>query len=131
MITSVAVVSSPYNSSVTPLSVFNSYRHTGPRDAIPKLTNTALSCDWGKTDKSSIIGYLKSGKTVVIKVFGSKKGGRSSYTSSQHYMALIDINGNNVFVGNSYSTSEKGRDGWHDIDKVLVSIQTAEVCGPR
>ena len=43
-------------------------------------------------------------------------------------MALIDINGSNVFIGNAYSNSTYGKAGWFNIDKVLTSIQTADHC---
>ena len=61
---------------------------------------------------------------------GRNKGGSSSFTSSQHYMALIDLNGSNIFVGNAYSNSGHGKAGWFDIDKVLTSVKTADHCYP-
>ena len=130
MNTSVAVVSSGYNKSINPVTVFSKYRHTSPKSAIPKLTNNAFSCSSGKTSKNDIVSALNNGDVVVIKVYGKNKGGSSPFTSSQHYMALIDINGSDVFVGNAYSNSTHGKSGWFNIDKVLTSIQTAEYCYP-
>lgn len=128
MNTSVAVVSSGYNKSITPVTVFNKYRHSHPRTAISGLTGGAYSCSSGSTSKNSIVNTLSAGNVVVIKVYGKNKGGSSSFTSSQHYMALIDINGSNVFIGNAYSNSTYGKAGWFNIDKVLTSIQTADHC---
>ena len=130
MNTSVAVVSSGYNKSITPVTVFNKYRHSHPRDAINGLTGGAYSCSSGSTSKNNIVNTLSAGNVVVIKVYGKNKGGSSSFTSSQHYMALIDINGSNVFIGNAYSNSTHGKAGWFDIDKVLTSVQTADHCYP-
>lgn len=130
MNTSVAVVSSGYNKSINPVTVFSKYRHTSPKSAIPKLTNNAFSCSSGKTTKNDIVSALNNGDVVVIKVYGKNKGGSSPFTSSQHYMALIDINGSDVFVGNAYSNSTHGKSGWFNIDKVLTSIKTAEYCYP-
>ena len=61
-------------------------------NGINSLSNGYWSCKSGSASSSSITNALNNGQVVVIKVFGSKKGGSSSFTSSQHYMALIDIN---------------------------------------
>lgn len=130
MNTSVAVVSSGFDKSITPVTVFNKYRHSHPRTGISGLTNGAYSCSAGSTSKNNIVNTLSAGNVVVIMVYGKNKGGSSSFTSSQHYMALIDINGSNVFVGNAYSNSSHGKAGWFNIDEVLTSIQTADHCYP-
>ena len=130
MNTSGAVVASGYDKSITPVTVFNKYRHSHPRTAISGLTNNKFNCSSGSTSKSKIVNTLNEGNAVVIMVYGKKKGGSSSFTSSQHYMALIDINGSNVFIGNAYSNSTHGKTGWFDIDEVLTSIQVADYCIP-
>ena len=133
MITSSAVVSSGANSSITPADVYSRFLHTTPSSAIPQLTNNQFSCYNGSTSKSSIINYLNEGKVVVVRVWGSSNGGSSSFTSSQHYMALLDIDSSNskVFVGNSYgSASGHSASDWFNIDEVLTSIQEAELCTP-
>ena len=78
----------------------------------------------------NIINFLNDGNIVVIKVYGSKKGGSSSFTSSQHYMALLDITDTQIFVGNAYSSSGHGRSAWFGIDEVLTSVDTADYCIP-
>ena len=131
MITSIAVVSSAVDSSITPLTVFkSSHRHNYPWDAITKLTGGKISCSSGSTNKQNIINFLKDGNVVVIKVYGRNKGGSSSFTSSQHYMALLDINDTSIYIGNGYSNSGHGKTGWFSIDKVLTSVNTADYCIP-
>ena len=131
MISSIAVVVSAADSSVTPKTVFDSgHRHSYPRNAINSLSNGMFNCVAGSTSAANIKNALAGGKVVVIKVYGSKKGGSSSFTSSQHYMALLDISNNQIFVGNGYSTSGTGLAGWFDASKVLTSVQEADYCTP-
>ena len=132
MITAVAVISSSYNTSVTPITVFDSYRHSNPSTSIPSLSGNSFSCSFDSVSANDIKENLKKGNVVVIKVFGSTKGGSSVFTSSQHYMALIDIDSSNdkIFVGNAYSSSGYGVSGWFSSGEVLTSVQTAEVCVP-
>ena len=106
MITSIAVVSSAADNSITPYTVFkSSHRHNYPWDAITKLTGGKIKCSSGSTNKQNIINFLRDGNVVVIKVYGRTKNGSSTFTSSQHYMALLDINDTSIYVGNGYSSS--------------------------
>ena len=131
MITSVASVVSANDPNVTPKTVFDSkYRHSYPRDGINALSNGAFQCSAGSTKASDITNALAGGKVVVIRVFGSKKGGSSSFTSSQHYMALVGYNNSQIFVANGYSASGTGQAGWYASSKVLTSVQDADYCTP-
>ena len=133
MITSVAVVSSAADSSVTPKTVFDSYRHYHPYTSVPPLSKNKFTCSMVSNPSSdSIKQNLKSGNAVIVKVYGKNKGGSSKFTSSQHYMALIDINsgGDQIYVGNAYSSSGHGLSGWFSSSEVLTSVQTAEICVP-
>ena len=133
MITSAAVVSSASNSKVTPKTVFDSYKHSHPYTSVPPLSNNKFSCSMVNSPSSdSIKQSLKSGNAVIIKVYGQNKGGSSKFTSSQHYMALVDINsaGDQIYVGNAYSSSGYGKSGWYSASEVLTSVQTAEICVP-
>ena len=131
MITSIAVVSSAADNSITPYTVFkSSHRHNYPWDAITKLTGGKIKCSSGSTNKQNIINFLRDGNVVVIKVYGRTKNGSSTFTSSQHYMALLDINDTSIYVGNGYSSSGSGKTGWFPIDKVLTSVNTADYCIP-
>lgn len=131
MISAIASVVSANDPNVTPKTVFDSkYRHSHPRDAINGLSNGAFQCSAGSTKSSDITNALAGGKVVVVKVYGSKNGGSSSYTSSQHYMALVGYNNSQVFVANGYSASGNGQAGWHAASKVLVSVDAADYCTP-
>ena len=129
MLTSTAVVSSGYDKSVTPATVFDSkYRASYPRDGINAFAGNKFSCSAGSTSSSSIISALKQGQVVVIMVYGSHKNGSSNFTGSQHYMALIDISGDRIFVGNGYATYTYGQTGWFSANEVLTSVQSADYC---
>ncbi len=129
MLTSTAVVSSGYNKSVTPETVFDSrYRSSYPRDGITGFAGSKFSCSAGSTSSSSIISALKQGQIVVIMVYGKTNNGSSKFTGSQHYMALIDISGDKIFVGNGYATYTYGQANWFSTSDVLTSVQTADYC---
>ena len=133
MLTSTAVVSSGYDKTVTPETVFDSkYRSSYPRDGITGFAGSKFSCSAGSTSSSSIINALRQGKIVVIMVYGgganSSKKGSSKFTGSQHYMALIDISGDRIFVGNGYATYTYGQTGWFSANEVLTSVQSADYC---
>ena len=61
-----------------------------------------------QAQQEQVIQHLKGGNPVIIYVI--KKLG-SIYTSSQHYMALLDVkdNGNYIYVSDPWAT---GRTGW-------------------
>lgn len=133
MLTSTAVVSSGYDKTVTPETVFDSrYRSSYPRDGITGFAGSKFSCSAGSTSSSSIISALRQGQIVVIMVYGgganSSKKGSSKFTGSQHYMALIDISGDRIFVGNGYATYTYGQTGWFSANEVLTSVQSADYC---
>ena len=131
MITSVAVVASASNEYITPLTVFNSkHRHNYPRNSVNALAVGNFICRSGSTAKSSITSALNSGEVVIILVYGKNKNGSSLFTTSQHYMALIDYDGSKIFVGNAFSSSGYGKSGWYKTSEVLKSIQTADYCTP-
>ena len=132
MITSVAVVSSAYDTSITPKTVFDSYRHNYPYDGINGLAGNGFDCEKisAYNSKDKILSSLASGKVVVIMAYGKNKNGASRFTSSQHYMALLDYKDNQIFIGNSYSNSGYGRSGWYDKDTVLTSVQEVNICTP-
>ncbi len=136
MVTSTAVVSSGYDKSVTPATVFDSkYRHAIPAVGINAFAGKKFSCSSGSTSSSSIISALRQGQIVVIMVYGgganSSKKGSSKFTGSQHYMALIDISGDKIYVGNGYATYTYGQAGWFSSSDVLTSVQTADYCKVR
>ena len=131
MITSIAVLSSAYDSSITPLTVFNSnYRHRSAYKGVNALSNNTFSCYQNNSmSNSDIVSNLKSGNVVIIMVKA-----KSNFTNSQHYMALIDIkqDGSQIFVGNSYGkgTGTYSRNGWFNTDTVLYDKREVNVCTP-
>ena len=131
MITSIAVLSSAYDSSITPLTVFNSnYRHRSAYKGVNALSNNTFSCYQNNSmSNNDIVSNLKSGNVVIIMVKA-----KSNFTNSQHYMALIDVkqDGSQIFVGNSYGkgTGTYSRNGWFNTDTVLYDKREVNVCTP-
>ena len=134
MLTSASVLSSAVDSSITPGNFFNSsYRHEFVSNSVPAQSNgnfQAISV----SDPQTIISNLQQGNPAIVMVKGYKKGGSSSFTTSQHYMALLDISddGSQVFVGNSHSTDGGARsgNGWYPTSEVLTSVNEATVFKP-
>lgn len=126
LITSTAVISSSVDPTITPLSVFNtSARHEYPSNGVITMTgNDYFTCKWGSITRETIVKDLSSGKVGVIKV---EEGSR--FTSSQHYMALIDVSsdGNKIFIGNYYSG---GSGGWYATSTVLTDVHEYFICTP-
>ena len=69
--------------------------------------------------KNAILDHLKTGNAVIIHVLGARKGYSSNYTRNQHWMVLLDVNGNQVYVSNPSSSS---KNGWVDIDTACKSL---------
>ena len=130
MISAIAVIASAYNNTITPLSVFNSsYRHSYPHYAIAAMTNNNFNCFASSNRTSSYVAdELNKGNVVVVMVYGKSNGGASKFTSSQHYMALLDISGNNVYVGNGYGSGSYATTGWYSLNDVMTSVQYVGVC---
>lgn len=133
MITATAVVSSAYDDSITPKTVFDEARHDYPYKGINNLAGDGFSCKQisATNSKNNILNALSQGKVVVIMVYGKKKGGTSVFTTSQHFMALIDYKDDKIFVGNSYSSAGTGLSGWYDKDLVLTSVKEVNICTPK
>ena len=129
MITAVSVIASAYDSSITPLTVFNSYPQSYPHTSINSLTNNNISCTNSANKSASYITeQLNQGKLAVIQDYGRSSGGSSPFTSSQHYMALLDVSGNQVYVGNGYSDSSYAKTGWFNASDVFTSVQYVAIC---
>ena len=75
-----------------------------------------------ETHKNAIIGYLQSGKPVLIHVYGSGKGGSNQFAKTQHWMALLDTNadGSKVFL----ACGATGEPAWYETEVALQSLQT-------
>ena len=81
MITSVAVVSSAYDKTMTPKKVMDAgYQHNYPSTSIPHFSANNYTCTMSNSsNKNTIINNLKQGNVVVIKVKSASK-----FTGSQH-----------------------------------------------
>lgn len=136
MVTSAAVISSSYDGSITPITVFNSqHRHSYPATSVPSLTSSnykvvasggregggAISC------ASTIKNNLKKGNVVIIRVYGPH-----SLTTSAHYISLIDYDSANdkVYVGNSKTTGSNRNAGWYKSNDILYNIQYYAIFEP-
>ena len=127
-LTAMSVIGSSGNSKVTPLYTFetraNNYYIT---NAIPKLAGSGnFTCKVGSITHDGIIKELKKGSVAIILVKA-----KSSFTSSQHYMALIDVtaDGSQIFVGNSYGNGAGGA-AWFNSKAVLTDVHEYVYCVP-
>ena len=141
MLTSSAVISSAHDVEITPKTVFDNRRNLWASDDVNHLAGESFTCTlhWALSDQNLddkrmnlLYDALKKGHPVIIRVHGSKHSypGSSKFTSSQHYMALIDYKDNKIFVGNSYSSSGYGLSGWYDESTVLTSVRELIICVP-
>ncbi len=130
LLTSISVVSSAGNSEVTPLYAFKKKTYNYyMTNAIPRLAGSdSFKCKVGSISTDGIVNQLKKGNVAIIMVKAD-----SWFTSSQHYMALIDItsDGKKIFVGNSYGTgSGAGSNGWFNTKTVLTDVHEYVYCTP-
>lgn len=113
-VTAVSIILSGYGIDINPSKLING----GQSSAISvagKLRENGVSCsDKIYQDKESkMVNNLKNGKPVIIHVTSE-----SSYTSNEHYLAILDISsdGKSVYVANP---NGKGYTGWDKISNVL------------
>jgi len=137
-ITAVATVLTGYGFEVTPAtfsggiaSIFglvnariptsHSYNYDGRRIDSAQTTRVGAAT---AASRQSIINHLANGKEVIIHVVGPGKGGRNSYASSEHWMAVLDIREASgdyeVFVADPWSTYSPR--GWRTLESMLVSL---------
>lgn len=129
-ITSIAISLSGYGYEYTPSKwqstslrsidgTIKQYAKSSKRVYIGAEGNANLTVE--ASNKSEIQQHLEGGDAVLIHVLGSEKKYNSSYTSNEHWMALLDINddGSQVYVSNP---NKNGANGWADIDDVLQSL---------
>ena len=84
--------------------------------------------DWSKNDiNNAVKNNLENGKPVIVHVLGAGNGGESTFTPTEHWMAIMDIDleNNRVYLSNPNSYGESG---WIDIDKVLTSVEDVILC---
>lgn len=120
-LTATAIIASGYNPSASPRSLYTvsyepnayyfdrAFNGVGIQFTREDATNTSNTIE-------KIKNYLNQGKPVMIYV---KKDAGSEMTSSQHYMALLDISGDKVFVGEPGGHPSD----WYDINYILKGLQ--------
>ena len=130
-ITCLAIMTSGYGYNFTPQK-WSSTSLTGigtqAKIYAPGSTNVQIgggaynaNLNIAQTNKTDIQNHLKTGNVVIIHVLGAKNGYNSPYTSSEHWMVLLDINeaGDQVYVCNPYAGKSNG---WTDINQALKSL---------
>ena len=117
MNTSAACVCSAIDSSITPATFYNKAQHEFVYDSIPRISNHKLKVtkllEWEKNNRGDqklqetqkkIKEHLKKWYPAIFMVRGKWNGGKNTLTSSQHYMAAVDIRSKNgkeeIFIAN-------------------------------
>lgn len=121
--TSVAIVASGYGSSYNPgqlIKAAKSKYGVSNFSASPEATGKMLKTAGLKykstfsLTKSQLKKHLKSGKPAVLSVNSSCGG---MFTNNTHYIAILAIKGNDVYVSNP---NPKKKTGWVDIADVMT-----------
>ena len=118
--TSLAVIASGFGKSYTPETVVKSYMTpptdgTNLKNALQKMNISATYCSVTSSSKNDIKNHLATGKPVVVSITGKP------FSSGKHIMAVLGINGNNVYVSNVYN-SPHHQTGWVSIDTLISAM---------
>ncbi len=132
MITSAACVTSAIDPLKTPKDFFESYPHTHVFKSIPKITNRWKAKQITQGDKQQQIeDNLKKGYPAIFMVRWKKRWWSNKYTTSQHYMAAVDIRENNgqkeIFIANTHNNRWGGR---VPANEIFISMQEASIYTP-
>ena len=132
MLTSAACVTSAVDPSKTPKDFFESHPHTHVFKSIPKITNKWEAKQIKGEDKQKEIEEnLTKWYPAIFMVRGKWKGGKNTLTSSQHYMAAVDIREKDgkkeVFIANTHNNRWGG---WISTDKAFTSMKEASIYTP-
>lgn len=119
--TAVAIIASGYDSSITPETV----RLTKNSDGLASATGFFGSHGISSSDtwdsrrnisQTDIANALSQGKVVMVHV---TKSGGSALTTSEHWIALVDIKGNQVYASNPGNTRNTG---WLDFSIIMKGL---------
>lgn len=116
-ITAVSIVSGAYGRDNNP----SYYSTTGMQSIIgivQAFAGNSVKVEGAQNARADILNHLNTGNAVIVKVKPGRKG-VSKYTDNQHFMALLDVSGDTVYVSNPNS---KKPTGWDSIDNVLISL---------
>lgn len=116
--TATAIIASSFNSSLTPEDVRITKNGQGLASATGFLRNNNITCnEKSGVTREEIVSYLSAGRAVMIHVNSS-----STYTNNEHWMALIDIDGDSVYISNPSSLNKTG---WQSLTQVMVGLDRA------
>lgn len=115
-ITSMAIVISGYGYDVNPGTFGGKGNIIATATDTKKYLKGTTGMLYGNA-KSTIMDHLNAGGEVIIHVNST-----SSYTFSEHWMPLLDIKGEQVYVSNPYDHGNGSLTGWDNIDNVLRGI---------
>ena len=116
--TATAIITSSFNPNVTPEDIRATKNSSGLASADSFFNNNGIS-SIGKegVTKDEIAEHLSQGYAVMIHVDST-----SSYTNNEHWMALVDIDGDSVYVSNPSSTNKTG---WRSLTEVMKGLDRA------
>ncbi len=119
--TSVAIIASGYNSSITPETVRATKNSSGLASATGFFNSHGISSidtrsSGRNISQTDIANALSQGKAVMIHVERSKG---STLTRTEHWIALIDIKGNQVYASNPGNTRNTG---WLDFSIIMQGL---------
>ena len=126
-VTSVCVIASAYNESVKNMDYYcgpnGRYRNgpIGTATEIQSIVNATTYINAGGDSTQKIIDNLSAGRPVVIHELASKG---SHFTSSQHWMVLLDIKNEGGQTQVYLSTVNTGRKtGWYEVNYALAGLE--------
>ena len=108
-LTSDSIVLSAYGKDYTPKQLLNG-RNIISIDG--ELRARGVNATRTTASKEKIRKALNEGKTVIVHV-----NSNSSYTRNEHWMPLVDIKNNEVYVINP---NKYGKEGWDSLDNIII-----------
>ena len=115
-----ATAASKYDSRLTPMNFLNiqniGVTRTLASNGLKFERVGSDNVQRTESDKNKIKGYLQEGYPVMIHV-----NKNSIFTNSEHYMTLIDINGDKVYLATG-DTSTGKKPGWYNFDDVFKGL---------
>ena len=117
-LTSDSIVLSAYGKNYTPKQLLDG-RNIISIDG--ELRARGVNATRTAASKEKIRNALNEGKTVIVHVNSS-----SSYTRDEHWMPLVDIKNNEVYVINP---NKYGREGWDSLDNVMIDCTEIIIVG--
>lgn len=117
--TAVAILASSYDSHITPETVRQTQGSNGLASATGFFGSHGISSQDTKSNisKNDISSALAQGKTAMVHVVKAK--GSSLPSGDEHWIALLDVKGEQVYVSNPGNTKKTG---WLDFSVVMKGL---------